>query len=347
MGDKGFARLKNLMTLHKRERPPVGATPADVVHRENKLRLLRYRHRPQGLAHQTPVLMVPSLINRHYVLDLTPGKSFAEFLVAAGHDVWVIDWGTPADEDRYVDFEELCDVYLARCVRIAARSGPRGKVHLLGYCMGGIFTAIHAARDPERVASLCNLAAPMRFRGDGMLGVWTRSAAFDVRAVTTAFGVVPWQLLQSSFLMLRPTLNLAKAVNLIDRAWNDRFLDGFLALETWANDNVGLPGTFFRRYLDELYRRDALMQGELVIGGRAVRLQRVRCPVLAVVFEHDTIAPWQDCACIEDAIGSVDKAVWKLPGSHVGGVVSRAAAQGLWPALSTWWEQRDSDPAHQ
>jgi poly(3-hydroxyalkanoate) synthetase len=67
----------------------VGTTPADVVHQEGAWRLLRYRPRPTGLAHATPVLLVPSLINRHYVLDLLPGKSFAEALVEAGHDTWV------------------------------------------------------------------------------------------------------------------------------------------------------------------------------------------------------------------------------------------------------------------
>ncbi len=342
MGDKGFARLKNLVTLKRRPKPHVGGTPSDVIHRENKLRLLRYRPRPEGLAFATPILLVPSLINRHYILDLMPGKSFVEFLVAAGHDVWIIDWGTPQAEDRFVDFDELCGVYLPRCVRIVARSSARRQTHLLGYCMGGIFTVIQAALDATHVASVCNLAAPMQFHGDGLLGAWTRSPDFDVGAITAAFGLMPWQLLEGSFQMLRPTLKLAKAVNLIDRAWNDRFLAGYLALETWSSDNVSLPGHFFKRYLDELYRQNALMAGTLAITGNPVHLGRIACPLLAVVFEQDAIAPWQDCACIEGVVASTDKAVWKLPGSHVGGVVSRPASQGLWPALSGWWAARDA-----
>ena len=75
-------RLFNLARRMTRGRPQVGLTPADVVHRENKWRLLRYR--PRKLKYETPVLLVPSLINRHYVLDLMPGKSFAEYLVAQG-----------------------------------------------------------------------------------------------------------------------------------------------------------------------------------------------------------------------------------------------------------------------
>ena len=100
-------RLFNLASLLTRKRPPVGSTPADVVHSENKWRLLRYR-RKEPVRFKTPVLLVPSLINRHYVLDLLPDKSFVEWLVARGHDVYCIDWGTPSDEDRYLSFDDVC-----------------------------------------------------------------------------------------------------------------------------------------------------------------------------------------------------------------------------------------------
>ena len=111
--------LPTLVTLPTRPKPPVGTTPADVVHSENKWRLLRYRPGPAGIRYQTPLLLVPSLINRHYVLDLLPGKSFAEAMVAAGHEVYIIDWGTPGPEDRYLSFDDITDHYLGRATRIA------------------------------------------------------------------------------------------------------------------------------------------------------------------------------------------------------------------------------------
>ena len=81
-------RLGALLRVLRRPKPPVGTTPADVVLRDNKWRLLRYRSSTGAPAkYATPVLLVPSLINRHYVLDLLPGKSFAEFMVEQGHDV--------------------------------------------------------------------------------------------------------------------------------------------------------------------------------------------------------------------------------------------------------------------
>jgi polyhydroxyalkanoate synthase len=333
-------RIWNLLGLPFRKKPPVGVSPSDVVHHENKWRLIRYRNRPEGLAFRTPVLLVPSLINRHYVLDLMPGKSLAEYLVAQGHDVFVLDWGTPENEDRYLTFDDICDRYLGRALRLTSAYSERNQAHVLGYCMGGILTAIHTAARPGRVASLVQLAAPVRFHDDGLLSAWMRTPTFDVDTMIAAYGNVPWQLMQSAFHLLRPTLSLSKAVGLLDRAWNDEFLDGFFALETWGNDNVSLPGEFFRRFA-RMYRDDDLVRNAMTLGGDPVHLADIRCPLLAVTFEHDNIVPWRSAAEVMTLISSEDKQHIHLPGGHVGAVVSRSAARGLWPQISGFWAQRD------
>jgi polyhydroxyalkanoate synthase len=329
-------RLLGLASLFQRKRPPVGSTPADVVFAENKWKLLRYR-RSERPRFRTPVLLVPSLINRHYVLDLLPGKSFVEWLVARGHDVYCIDWGTPGDEDRYLTFDDVCDRTIARAIR---RTGAE-RAHVLGYCMGGTLAALHASVHPESFASLVALAAPVRFADAGLLGAWTQSPQFEPRAMADALGNIPWQLLQSSFHMLRPTLNLSKVVTLVDRACDDEFLDGFLALETWGNDNVSFPGECWRTWVDELYRGDAFARGTFALSGRPARIEGVTCPLLVVTFEHDTIVPKQSAADLYERAGSRDKHALHLSGGHVGAVVSRGASKKLWPSLAEFWEARD------
>ncbi|MBW2455958.1 MAG: alpha/beta fold hydrolase [Deltaproteobacteria bacterium] len=335
-------RWLNIASRMTAARERVGKTPADVVHRENKWRLLRYRPRKDGIAYRTPILMVPSLINRHYVLDLMPGKSLVEWLVKRGHDVYIIDWGTPSAEDRYLTFDDICDRYLGRATRVAARcSGCDHGVHLLGYCLGGTLAAIHAAARPEHVASLVALAAPVRFDDDGALSVWTRIPSFEVGTMVKALGNVPWQLMQATFHMLRPTLNLSKAVGVIDRAWDDEFLDGFFALETWGNDNVSFPGACYERYVEELYRGNALVKGTFTLSGRPVRLENITCPVLAVTFQHDSIVPAGSATPLMELVSSKDKQNIHLHGGHVGAVVSRKASDRLWPQLAEWWAARD------
>lgn len=338
-------RITNLLTLWARPKPQVGVTPADVFWQENKWKVLRYRARPEGISHQTPVLLVPSLINRHYVLDLMPGKSFAEYLVAQGFDVFCIDWGTPGDEDRYVTFDDIVDGALGRAIRKVAGTVAHQKTHVLGYCMGGTLTAIHGAVHPEHLQSFVALAAPVKFNDGSLLSRWTNLKGFDLDALVAGTGNVPWQLLQSAFQMLRPTLPLSKAVTLIDRAWNDEYLDGHLALEAWGNDNVSIPGEFYRTYIADLYQRDLLLAGRFTLRGQRVDLKNLVCPTLAVTFEHDNIVPGPSAAALIDACGAKDKQHLHLPGGHVGAVVSKHAAKTLWPQLVAFYERHDSPPA--
>lgn len=335
-----MARLGNLARRAARGLPAVGLTPAEVVHAENKWRLLRYRG-PNDFA--TPVLLVPSLINRHYVLDLRPGRSFVEFLVEHGHDVYMIDWGAPGDEDRHLEWDDIVDGYLGRAIRIASRRS--GRVHLLGYCLGGTLVAVHAAARPDRVASLMLVAAPIDFHQGGLLARWTTTPSFDLAALEEAFGNVPWPLMQASFHMLRPTLVLSKLVSMIDRAWDDEFLDHLAALERWGNDNVSFPGRAYRRYVQELYRENRLAAGTFTMRGRPARLDAVRAPTLVVSFAHDHIVPERSATAALDLVSSSDKTLLRVPGGHVGAMVSRKARDGLWGQLSAWWAERDDHSA--
>jgi polyhydroxyalkanoate synthase len=344
----------NLLTAAQTPLPrpgvDLGATPADVVHNENKWRLLRYRARPGGPARPTPLLLVPSLINRHYVLDLMPGKSLVEYLVAEGVDVFLIDWGTPGDEDRLLTFDEITDRYLGRALRRACTVAGSEKAHVLGYCLGGTLAVIHAAVHQERIASLTALAAPVQFSDGGLLSAWTRVQSFDVNALTEAFGNAPWPMMQSAFQLLRPTLVLPKLVGVFNKTVTARtpeemqdFLQGYLALDAWGNDNVSFPGACYRRYVEELYRGDALVQGTFTLSGRPARLENITCPTLAVTFEHDGIVPPKSAQVLLERVGTppADRELLHLQGGHVGAVVSRAAGKVLWPKLLDFWARHD------
>ena len=318
---------------------PVGITPHTVVWTENKWRLLRFS--PAQRRFRKPVLLVPSLINRWYVLDLGPTRSLIEWLVAQGHDVFCIDWGTPGGEDRYLTWDDIAGRYLGRAVRIAARTSSTNDLHVLGYCLGGTLATTYVAAFPDHVASLVALAAPIDFDHGGMMSGWTRTPTFHTAALLDAFGNVPWQLMQLSFGMLRPTLLASKVVALLDRAWDDEFLDGFLATERWGNDNVSFPGACYARYIDELYRANRLITGGFTLLGRPAELSAIKCPVLALAFQDDHIVPVASAAPLIDRVASRDKQLMVQAGGHVGAVVSRKAATRLWPLMSTFWAQLD------
>jgi polyhydroxyalkanoate synthase len=330
--------LDSLVALIRRvpKGPPlVGVTPHRVVWTENKWRLLRFG--PDVTRHATPIVMVPSLINRWYVLDLGHQRSLIEWLVGQGHSVYCIDWGTPGPEDRYLTWDDIAGLYIGRAVRVAARLSGTGHVHLLGYCLGGTLAATYVAAFPNHVASFLALAAPIDFDHAGIMSSWTRTPTFELGALLEAFGNVPWPLMQASFQMLRPTLGVSKTVALLDRAWDDEFLEAFLATERWGHDNVSFPGACYARYIDELYRSNRLVRGGFSLCGRAVDLNAIRCPVLALAFTNDHIVPLASAAPLVARVGSMRKRLVEQPGGHVGAVVSRKAAERLWPVMSEFW----------
>jgi polyhydroxyalkanoate synthase len=333
--------IDSLLAIVKRApkgEPVVGATPHTVVWTENKWRLLRFA--PARVKYRTPILFVPSLINRWYVLDLGSGRSLIEWLVAQGHEVFCIDWGTPGPEDRYLTWDDIAGRYVGRAVRVAARFGASGDVHVLGYCLGGTLAVSYVAAFPERVRSLLALAAPIDFEHAGIMSMWTRTPTFEVSSILDAFGNIPWQLMQTSFHMMRPTLRAQKTVALFDRAWDDEYLEAFLATEKWGNDNVSFPGACYVQYIEELYRRNMLLAGSFTVAGRPAQLCAIKCPVLALAFEEDNIVPLASAAPLVDRIASTDKQLVVQRGGHVGAVVSRKASERLWPVMSRFWAER-------
>jgi polyhydroxyalkanoate synthase subunit PhaC len=313
----------------------------DVVFRDAGASVYRFRrHQPRQRddASVVPLLLVPSLINRWYVLDLRERASLVEALVARGLDVFCLDWGVPKDEDRYFGWEDVLK-RLARAAHFVRRETRSPRVGLLGYCMGGTLAAIHAALFPEKTAVLVNLAGPIDFAQAGDLRTMVDPRWFDADAIADVGNIGALQM-QSGFQALRPTLPLSKWVNYLDRCHDPAQRDAFAALEAWGNDNVPFPAEAYRRYIGELYQKNELVNGEHHIGGRRVDLEAIECPVLTIVAEQDTICPPAAATALNDSVGSTDKTVVRVPGGHVGAVVGSRASRELYPALATWLETR-------
>jgi polyhydroxyalkanoate synthase len=289
-------------------------------------------------------LLVPSMINRWYVLDLREGVSLARALVEAGIDTWCLDWGRPEDEDRYLSWDEVID-RLHRMVRRVQRETGAPRVGLLGYCMGGTLAGIYAALEPERIAALINLAGPFDFAHGGALARMTDARWFDGDAVADAGNVHPLQM-QSGFVALRPTLQIAKWVGFLDRAHDPRAREAFEALDEWAGDNIAFPAEAYRTYIRELYQQNALVQGTHHVRGRRVDLGAIHCPVLTVAAERDTICPVAAARALNDHAGSDDTELLVVPGGHVGAVIGSKAPAKLYPAIAAWLSSRLSPDLH-
>jgi polyhydroxyalkanoate synthase subunit PhaC len=313
----------------------VGTTPHDVVYEENKLSLLHY-HPVKKQISRIPLLMVPAMINRHYVLDLKPGRSLVEYLLGRGIDVYMLDWGIPGSEDRLLTWDHYITVYLNNVVRKVMKVSKVKRISLLGYCMGGTMTVIYASFTPQLVKNLITLTAPVNFHDTGLLSMWTKKEYFNVDRVVDVLGNVPPHLMQSVFMMLKPMNQFSKLVSLAERLDDDDFVDLFFAMETWINDNIPFPGEAFRKYIRDCYQENLLCQNKMEVGGRLVDLKRITSALLIIAAAKDHICPADSATLLQDLVSSADKETIILPSGHVGIVSGGVASKFLWPALGDW-----------
>ncbi|MCB9640766.1 MAG: alpha/beta fold hydrolase [Myxococcales bacterium] len=316
---------------------PTGATPYEVVLQRNKMKLLAFdRLGPEQETTRRPVLIVPSLINRYYILDLQKGKSFVEYLSQQGFPVYVVDWGTPGPEDAHVDFSELVDSLVHASVRKVCELHQQDSVHLVGHCVGGMVTLTYAALYPERVKTLLNLTTPVDIRQGGILRRWTSPEWMDPDLVVDAFGNAPWPLLQASFHMLVPLGLLMKSWWIYEQLPNDNIIENIRAMETWSNDNVSLPGEFFRTFIREIYQKNGLYEGTFSLDGRKVDLRKLQHPTMNVWCKADHIAPPASVAALKDLMPQTQNI--EIPGGHVSVVASSRAVKTVWPQISQFFQ---------
>jgi polyhydroxyalkanoate synthase len=323
----------------------VGTTPCELVHERGPHKLLRYRgETPARWAE--PVLFCYALINRPYILDLQPDKSVVRQYLARGFDVYIIDWGVPAHDDRFWTLEHYVDGFLREAVEIVLRRAGRATVHLLGYCMGGTMAAIFAALHPAVVQSLTLLASPIDFAGrESLLNVWADAAHFDVDAFVDAHGNCPAWFLQFCFQNTKPIQNhLEKNLTLFENIEDRRFLSSYYAMELWVNDNIPVAGETFREFVKYFYQENQLVRGDFHLGKRRVDLKQLVCPLLLLMAKNDHLVPPSSTEGIRSRVGGEDVESVVVEAGHVGLVVGGKAQRTVWPEATSWLARR-STPA--
>ena len=320
---------------------PIAPTERDTIFRAGTASVYRFRKSGVAPGEAKPILLVPSLINRWYVLDLRPGASLVEALVDAGFETYCIDWGIPNPEDRYMTWDDVLN-RLRHCVNAVKRRTGESSLGMLGYCMGGTLAVIHAALHPDDVAAYVSLTAPIDFEEGGILRRLVDERWFDASSVAAAGNVQPQQM-QSGFTALRPTGQISKWITLADRADNSDYVEAFRVLETWVNDNVPFPAEAYETYISELYQQNRLVDGEHYVDGHQVDLGDIDAPILTIAAEHDNICPPDAARALNDRCGSEDTEYVTVSGGHVGAVVGSKGPRTLYPKISEWFAEKLTD----
>jgi polyhydroxyalkanoate synthase len=313
-------------------RYPTMRPPSDrpILWREGTTLLRDYRCGNDDSAPR--LLVVPSLINRYYILDLEPESSFLADLAARGYAPFVVDWDAPGAEEQGFDLTRYIAGRLESALN-AVQSQPGGPIIVIGYCMGGNLALALALRRQKDVAALACLATPWDFHADGEIQARLIGAVGrHMDPLFQALGEMPVDVLQSFFAALDPLSILAKFRRFADMTGDHA--RKFVALEDWLNDGVGLAAPVARECLTQWYGANSTARGNWLIAGEPVRPEKLLLPALAMVPSADRIVPPNSA---RDLAQRMPRCETMTPAAgHIGMMVGGSARAKVWDPLDAW-----------
>ena len=300
----------------------VAVTPGEVVFRNDLMELIQYAPRTETVL-KRPFLIVPPWINKFYILDLNPKKSFIGWMVSQGLTVFVISWVNPDERHRDKDFESYIREGIETAIDTIGAATGETEVAAAGYCVGGTLLAtalaMQAATGNTRIRSATLFATQVDFTHAGDLKVFADEEQIQViEARMAERGYLDGSRMSNAFNMLRPNdLIWANVVN--------NYLKGKAPLPFdllyWNADATRMPAANHSFYLRNCYLDNTLAKGQMVIGNVRLDLKRVTVPIYNLATREDHIAP--ALSVFEGSSKFGGKVEYVLAGSgHIAGVVN-------------------------
>jgi polyhydroxyalkanoate synthase subunit PhaC len=305
----------------------LATTPGKVIFQNDLMQLIQYAPSTATVL-KRPLLIVPPWINKFYVLDLTPEKSFIKWCVDQGLTVFCISWVNPDAHLAKKSFEDyIREGPLAALDAIKQACGEE-RVHSIGYCVGGtllsVALAAMAARHDERIASATLFAAQVDFTYAGDLKVFV-----DEEQV----GMIERRMAEHGYLeadSMATVFNFLRSNDLIWPYVINNYLKGKAPfpfdLLYWNSDATRLPAANHSFYLRNCYLDNKLSRGKVTLGDTPIDLKAITVPIYNLATREDHIAPPKSVLLSSKFFGGPVRFV--LAGSgHIAGVVNPPARQ--------------------
>jgi polyhydroxyalkanoate synthase subunit PhaC len=270
----------------------LAVTPGKVVFQNDLIQLIQYSPTTSEV-YQRPLLIVPPWINKYYILDLVPEKSFVKWAVDQGFTVFMISWVNPDERLATKTFEDYMREGIFAALEAVNRQAGVHHVNALGYCVGGTLLAsalaYMAATGDDRISSASFLAAQVDFSEAGDLLVFIDDTQLKaLEEMMAEHGYLDGSRMAAVFNMLRPR----------DLIWPyvvNNYLLGKrpfpFDLLFWNADSTRLPAANHAFYLREFYHSNRLSKGEMELGGVRLDLSTVKIPIYELFTKEDHIAP--------------------------------------------------------
>jgi polyhydroxyalkanoate synthase len=297
-------------------------TPGKVIFQNDMMQLIQYAPSTETVL-RTPLLIVPPWINKFYILDLRPEKSFVKWCVDQGLTVFVISWVNPDKKLGNKTWEDYMKEGPLTAMDVIEKVTGEMKVHTMGYCVGGTMLATTLAwladKRRQRVTSATFLAAQVDFTHAGDLLVFVDETQISaLERDMQAAGVLEGSKMAMAFNMLRSN----------DLIWSyvvNNYLKGqppsAFDLLHWNSDATRMSAANHSYYLRNCYLENRLTSGTMVLDNTLLDLSKVKVPVYNLATREDHIAPADSVLYGSQFFGGPVKYV--LSGSgHIAGVVN-------------------------
>lgn len=330
---------KTREVLHTAGNIDVGILSHEIVDETRLYKLLHYRPLVSRTA-KTPIVFVYALMNKSYILDLQPDKSWLRNLLSQGFNVYLIDWKTPTNIDKYASFDDYVNFYIDDCVNLVSKENSVEKLTLHGYCLGSTMAAMYTTLHQEKVRNLVTIAPIIDTENDGtVLANFARH--LNVDKVIDTCGNFPREYLYACFSMLKPfKQGVNKYINLVENIDNANFVQNFLRIEKWLYDTPTIAGETFKQWIEDIYQKNLLVKNEMKIGENNIDLSKIRVPLLNIVAEEDHLVSPQCSVALNDSVSSLDKRLMHFHTGHVGLIASSYSQNNVLPKVGQWLRVR-------
>ncbi len=304
----------------------VATTPGKVVFQNELMQLIQYEPSTEKV-HKRPLVIFPPWINKYYILDLTPEKSFIKHALDKGYTVFIASWVNPDAKLALKTFEDYMTQGVYAALDAVELATGEKEVNAVGYCIGGTLLAsalAHmAARGDARIKSATFLVAQMDFTEAGELKVFIDEEQIsDIeRQMHQEGGYLKGSTMASTFNMLRSN----------DLIWNYVVNNYLLGREPmpfdilfWNADATRLPSAMHVGYLRECYLENKLAEGRMVLGGETLDLHKVKVPVYLQSSREDHISPYNSVYKATKLFGGPVRFICAGSG-HIAGVINPPA----------------------
>ncbi len=310
-------------------------TPREVVYTDDKLKLYHYK-KQTSYSSKIPTLIVYALVNTPAMMDINQEKSFIKKLLEDGMDLYLIEWGFPTKDDKYLTLDDYIKGYIDGCVDYILESTDSKKLNILGVCQGGSFSLMYTSLHNEKVKNLITMVTPVDFSSDdGLLFKWGKYLNAD--SMVDAYGVIPGDFMNTGFLTLKPlTLMVNKYIDLVDDLDDTESMSNFMTMERWIFTSPAQAGEAFRQFINDCYHENKLIKGTMKIGEQTVDLKNITVPILNLYAERDHQVPNAASEPLEKYVSSKDVTTKKFPTGHIGMFVSGRSQKEVAPFISDW-----------